>query len=191
VKSSGSLSSGQVYAAFAGLDADFSWQISGDFSFSLKPDQLPELTARENILDDADLRKVEERLAEGIENFILLRLRAYADGEDEKKMESITLAGSFPELDSEIQKAFPEIENLVCTIQAVQFPDYALYQSIKYLYHEYLAQQTTVLMQKNAREAEKRIETRLRLDELARYGELLTQYPVLLQYLALEKNLSD
>ena len=186
IKSSGSLSSGQVYASLAGLEADFSWEISGELAFSLKPALLPELTARENIGDDEGLRKAEERLAERIETFALQRLRAYADN-DEKKMETIGLSGTLPELNSEIQSAFPEVENPDCTIRVVRYPDYALYQSVKALYREYISRQNAVLKPDIAMDAEKRMGMNLRLDELAKYGELLTKYPILLQYLALEK----
>ena len=189
ISTSGRLSSGDVYAALAGLDADFSWGISGELSFSINPDNLPQLSERENFSDDAGLRQAEERLAERIESFALQRLKAYAEGDDDKKMESIILAGSLPELNSDIQSAFPEIENLNCTIQVTRYPDYALYQSVKALYREYLAHQNTVLNQDITGEAEKRIDMRIRLDELARYGELLTKYPILLQYLALEKGI--
>ena len=189
IRNSGSLPSGQVYAALAGLDVDFSWEISGDLSFNLNPDLLPGLIARENISNDAELRKVEEKYAEKIETFALQRLKNYADGENEKRMEAISLTGSLPELNSEIQSAFPEIENLTCTIQIVRYPDHALYQSLKSLYREYINRQNAALKPDIGREAEKRINMNLRLDELAKYGELLTQYPILLEYLALEKGI--
>jgi hypothetical protein len=96
-----------------------------------------------------------------------------------------------PELEREIQRAFPEIINFSCTIQVVRFPDYALYRSVKALYQEYLAQQNIVLSQDITREAERRINTRLRLDELAQYGELLTRFPVLLEYLVIERDLAN
>ena len=189
IRSSGNLSSGQVYAALAGLEADFSWDFSGEFAFSLKPDYLPELAVRENLSDDTDLRKAEERLAERIETFILQRLKSYADSEDEKKMETITLAGSLPDLNREIQEAFPEIENLTCTIHVVRYPDYTLYQSLKALYREYISRQNAILKPGIGGDAEKRINLNIRMEELARYGELLSKYPILLQYLALEKGL--
>ena len=188
IRSSGSLGSGQIYASLAGIEADFSWEINGELSFSLKPEILPELTVRDNITNAEDLRKFEERLAERIGNFALQRVKNYADG-DEKTMESLLISASLPELNAEIQRAFPEIENLDCTIRVVRYPDYALYNSIKALYQEYLARQRAVLRPDINREAEKRIETRIRLDELARYGELLSQYPILLQYMALEKGI--
>jgi len=189
IKNSGSLSSGQVYAELAGLNVDFSWEIAGEFSYTLNPDSLPELTERENISDNAGLQKAEDSLSDRIESFILQRLKVYAGGGDEKKMETITVSGSLPELNSEIQSAFPEIENLDCTLQVTRYPDYALYQSVKELYRQYLATQNAALATDITTEAEKRIDTRTRLDELTSYGELLTKYPILLQYLALEKGL--
>jgi len=187
IRSSGNLSSGQAYAALAGLDADFSWDISGDLGFSIRPDLLPELTSRESIKNNEDLRKAEQILAERIGGFVIQRLNGYADGENEKTMETLALAGSMPELNREIERVFPEIENLSCIFRVARIPDYPLYQSVKALYRDYLAQQSSVLRTDTLIEAEKRIETRMRMDELTHYGELLTKYPVLLQYLALEK----
>jgi len=190
IRSSGTLSSAQVYAAFTGMEADFSWQINGEFTFSIRPEFLPEFTFKENIRDDAALRAAEDRLADRIENLVLLRLKAWSDSDDDKKIESLVLANSLPELNSEVERIFPEIEKFNCTIRAIRFPDYILYLSIKNLYRDYIAQQNAMLRPETTREAEKRIETRLRLDELAKYGELLTQFPVLLEYLALEKDLA-
>ena len=186
IRSSGSLQSGQIYATLAGLEVDFSWEISGELSFNLKPDYLPEYSVRENINDDDGLRKAEENLAIKIENLVLQFLKNYADNADTSKMEAIILASSLPELNSEILKAFPEIENLSCTVQIIRYPDFILYQSVKALYREYIGRQSAVLSQDTGKEAERRINSRIRMDELAQYGELLTRYPILLQYLALE-----
>jgi hypothetical protein len=190
IKSSGNLPSGQVYAALAGLEVDFSWEISGELTFSIRPDCLPEFTSWANIADDAGLRKAEEDLALRIENSALRRLKAYADNDDAEKMESIFFVSSLPELEDEIQQSFPEIENLSCTIQTVRCPDYALFQSVKSLYHVYITRQNSVLSQEITKDAEKRIYSKTRLDELGQMGELLTRYPILMQYLTFEKDLA-
>ena len=189
IRSSGPLSSGQIYAALAGVEADFSWEISGEISFSIRPDALPQLAAREHLRNNDDLRKAEERLAERIENFVLQRLRAFADRDDGEKLEIIRFTGSHPELDAEIQRAFPEIQNLMCTIRVVSFPDYVLYRSLKELYRQYVSLLSAALNPNIAREAEARMNIALRLEELARYGELLTRYPILLNFMALEKGI--
>jgi len=186
---SGSLSSGDVYASIAGLKTDFSWEISGKVNFSLNPDYLPEFTSSQNINDDTGLKNAEESLAERIGSFAVQRLKSYTDSEDGSKMEALALTGSLPELNDAIAAAFPETIQVNCVIQVIRSPDYALYQSVKQLYKEYLAHQTTILTPDVVRESERNIFLRSRMDELTSYGELLTKYPVLLQYLALEKDL--
>jgi len=187
IRSSGVLSSGPVYAALAGVQADFSWEVSGEVSFSIRPESLPALTLRENLRDNDDLRRAEARLAERVENLVLQRLRAFADQEDGQALEIIRFTGTHPELDGEIQAAFPEITNLICTIRVVRFPNYELYRSLRELYREYVSFLTAALNPAMAAEAQERMSMNIRLDELARYGDLLTRYPVLLQFLALER----
>ena len=187
IQSSGKLISGDVYAETAGINADFSWEISGDFSFSLRPDKLPELCATDNITDDQGLRSAEALLAVKINNFVLQRIREYAEAADESKLESLLITGTLPELNSSIEQAFPEIDALVCTIKVVRMPDFSLYQAVKELYKEYLTSQSNALKPGIIRESEYRVDMRNRIEELTRYGELLTKYPILLEYLAMEK----
>ncbi|MCL2070572.1 MAG: hypothetical protein FWH19_06275 [Treponema sp.] len=186
IRTTGSLPSGQVYAELAGLDADFSWEISGELGFNIRPEYLPEISGRENIRDDRALRGFEARLSARLESIVIQRLSEYAESEDDQIIESFIVASELPGLDSEILALIPEIENFYCRITLVRFPDFALYRSLQDLYHEYLAQQHAALSQDITREAERRIATRIRLDELAMYGDLLTRYPILLEFMALE-----
>ena len=188
-RNSGSLPSGQVYLSVAGLEADFSWEVAGEFSFSLRPETLPEITARDSISDDAGLRRAEEDIAARIESLVLTRLRVFADSEDETRLESLMLTGTLPDLNREIERAFPQIENLTCTIRTVRFPDFELYRSVKGLYRDYIQQQSAMLNPSVIRDAERRIESRARIDELTMYGELLTRFPILLEYLVIERDL--
>ena len=190
IRSSGSLKSGDAFASVAGINADFSWDIKGELCFNIKPDSLPEFTVRENIKDNADLRNAEARLAERIGGQVLQKITAFIDNGDESKIESLLFGASIPDLENGIYMAFPEIENLNCTIQVTRYPDFALYRSVRELYQEYLARQNAVLRPGMAIEAENRLQGRIRMEELAKYGELLTKYPILLQYLALEKGIA-
>jgi hypothetical protein len=188
IRSSGRLPSGDVYASLAGLNADFSWEISGDFSFSLRAAGLPALVERENLAGQEDLNALEESLAGRIEAFIVNQIRSLAT--DETKVEGLLLAASIPELDKAVAGAFPDIENFRCLIQTLRYPDYALYRSVRGLYDDYINRQETSLREELTGSAESRIAGRLRFDELSQYGELLTKYPILLQYMALEKGVS-
>ena len=191
ISSSGVLSSGEVYAALAGLEADFSWEISGELGFSVKPEYLPGLTERENISDDEGLRKAEENLAVKLENLVLERLRTYASEDNGEKIEAIIFAGALPELNQDIEMLMPEIENFNCTIHVLRLPDYALYQSVRAIYQDYIARQNELISLDVTQEADKRVNSRFRLEELSQYGELLTKYPILLDFLAVEKGVGD
>jgi hypothetical protein len=180
----GALPWADSYMSLAGITADFSYEITGSLSFTLKPGSLPSLIAAQDLADQAALDGFEERLAEEIEAFAVERLRGYAEGKE--KMGDALGFGSAAWLEEDILGAFPDIENLSCNFHGVRFPDFDLYLSIKALYEDYLERQRVILQRDLASSAGRRIASRLRFDELERYGELLTKYPALLQYLALE-----
>ncbi|MDR2069292.1 MAG: hypothetical protein LBP71_05430 [Spirochaetaceae bacterium] len=185
IQARGSLPSGAVYASAAGLNMDFSYEVAGSFSFTLKAEALPSLLSKQGISDQAGLEAYEAGLAESIEAFAVQRLGAYA-GEGEA-LENIIGTGTLPSLEADILRAFPGIENLSCTIRVIRLPDLALYNLARSVYEEYLTRQEALLKTDVSASAEQHLSARLRYDELEKYGELLTKYPVLLQYLALER----
>jgi hypothetical protein len=179
------LPSGDSYAAFAGLGSDFSWEITGTISFSLDPDKLAEFAAHKNIPDQATLTALEQETAQSIE---LITLRMLTSGEtDSARIENILSGGSDKELEREIADRFPEIRDFSLVIRSAHFPDFALYRHVRLLYEDFLAKQRETVSAALGKKAESRIETQLYFDELERYGELLTKYPVLLKYLAMDK----
>jgi hypothetical protein len=182
-----SLPSGAAYAAFAGLTADFSYDISAEISFSIRPDSLVSLLTDHNIGAPEDLDRLEQSLAGDIEAFILQNFGV--PGEKTGDLEEILRTGSSPVLEQSVAARFPQIENIRCRIKTAVFPDFALYRQIQGLFEVYLAQQREYLGGSLREQAANRIDSRLHFDELERYGELLTKYPVLIRYLALEKGL--
>ncbi|MDR1636890.1 MAG: hypothetical protein LBR93_06090 [Treponema sp.] len=188
----GRLPSGDTYAAFAAstgadIQADFSYELSIDISFSLKAGSLVSLIGENSISGQAELESFQERLGRDIEAFVLRWLNN-PDDNNQDEIPALLAAGSSPRLEGEIAGNFPYIENLICRIGAARFPDYRLYRQLRGLYEEYLAKQREYLSGPSEGNPERRIDSRLRLDELARYGELLTRYPILLEYLNLERN---
>ncbi|MDR2759763.1 MAG: hypothetical protein LBB78_10340 [Spirochaetaceae bacterium] len=180
----GTLPSASTYTSLSGLMADFSYKLSGSLSCTLKPDALPALIVAKNITDEADLRAYENSLAEEIKNFAIQRLSSYV--EDEEKAEELLGLESTDRLQKDIAEAFPDLDNLSCSLYAVHLPDITLYHSVQALSKDYLDRQRYLLQPEINIQADKHLESLLRFDELTRYGELLTKYPVLLQYLAIE-----
>jgi hypothetical protein len=185
-RTGGILPSGDTYMSLTGLEGDFSYELAAVFSFSLKPDSLVSLISGQNIRDQDDLDAFEETLANTIEAFIIRRLRIYM--EDEKNTGEIVGAASIEPLEKDVLTEFPQIEHFSCLIQTAHFPDFSLYYTARSLYEDYLALQRNYLRNDMTRSAEMRLNSQFRFDELTKYGELLTKYPILLQYLSIENN---
>jgi hypothetical protein len=172
------LPSGKTYAAFAGLDDDFSWELRAAFSFTLRPESLAPLVTDYNISSQEELAYQENVIAEQIETFILRRITT-----DEYLLEN----GESPELEREIQGQFPLITHFSLKIKSAQLPDFTLYRQAQGLYKDYVAFQKDFMSGDLREKAKNRVESYQRFGELEQYGALLTKYPILLDYLALER----
>ena len=185
VTADGVLPQGETYSSFAGLKISFSWRISGSVSFSVNPEMLPLLVKESGLVDQAALDAYTTRLGSRLASFIEQRLSYYCVQRD--VVEEISAGGTYKKLDDDISAAFPYISRIYCSFTVKQFPNYDLYESAKSLYDDYTAHQRYILNNEIRYNAAERINSQFRLDELSKYGDLLTKYPVLLDYLKLEK----
>lgn len=186
-----SLPSANTYASFSGMGTvmDFSYEISGSFSFLLNAETLPSLVEKNIINDNYSLQMYVNSLAEKISSNIVQQLQSYSADPDFLK----TFLGNPlpPDFTNTVQSRFPEITDFSCSIYNVDYPDLDLYLSAKNLYQNYLARQGEILTEQAAAETARINSAQQRYDELKRYGELLSEYPVLIQYLAIEKGLDE
>jgi hypothetical protein len=179
----GTLPSGNSYATFAGLiTSDFTWDLKGEISFTIDPDKLVDLVMRHNIDDQEALNTYLYDTAQNIKNLIL---RTLSSAETER-LEKLLSESSDPLMEQEIRSLYPEIKDFYFVINLAKFPDFVLYSQVRMLYEEFLSKQREFVSAAFTTRAETHIETQLHFLELERYGELLTKYPVLLDYLALE-----
>jgi hypothetical protein len=180
------LPSGKTYAAFAGIGETFSWEIRATFVFSLRPESLISLVAENNIGTQDDLREYQNNLAGQIDAYILRRINT--DDTFYRQIEELLKNGEDKELEQEIERQFPAITRFSLKIKSAQFPDFDLYQQVKMLYEGYTAIQKEIISTELREKAKNRLESYRRFDELEQYGALITKYPLLLDYLALEKS---
>ncbi|MDR1469821.1 MAG: hypothetical protein LBT00_11065 [Spirochaetaceae bacterium] len=173
---SGALSSGDAYKTFV-KNANFAWKLGLTYRFSIKPDHLPALVRDKGIENDEDLETYEADVASGIES------RAHRFAVTRELFENL----SSPALENEIRAAFPEIEFLEFRWRPLVTPDFALYEAGKALYDQYVERQKALLEPNAVEEAVRTVTNQFRFDELERYGELLSKYPSLLDYIQLEK----
>ena len=72
------------------------------------------------------------------------------------------------------------------SVRSIKVPDVDLYQDAKAKYRTFLANTNSSLNQALERESAARAETELRIESLERYGQLITKYPKLIDFLAVE-----
>jgi hypothetical protein len=179
------LPSGDIYAAFAGLGANFSWELRALVSFSINPDRLVSIVSAHNLKDQASLEAYLWNTAQNIENLIL---RTFSSAEiDIIRLENVMAGKRDVELEREIAVSYPEIRDFLLTIQSAKFPDFILYREVRLLYEDYLKKQRELVTAGFSRMVENHITAQLHFEELERYGELLTKFPILLEYLSLEQ----
>jgi len=181
-----SLPSGEIYANFIGLsNADFSWKLNGELGFRLDADMLIPVVTQNNLSTQEDLDAYLRSSAQNIEN-LLLRLLS-SQGTDSTRLEHLMSGNPDADLEREIKENFPEICDFSIKIQSAKYPDFVLYRQLRLIYENYLASQRDYVVSSFGKRAENFLESQLRLEELEKYGELLTKYPILLDYMALEK----
>jgi hypothetical protein len=180
----GTLPSAGVYASFSGIDVDFSYEFTAILSFSIGPESLIPLIGERNIMGQDELNTYTGSLAGEIEGFIQGWLRHA--GEDGKELALILETGSSPKLEEEIRRTFPQTAGLSCRVEAIHFPDFALYSQLRDLYTDYIAGQREHIAKARNESSARHVDFQFRVDELSRYGDLLTKYPILLEYLKLE-----
>jgi len=183
------LPSGDTYAAFLGLtNADFSWNLKGEIAFNLKPEYLVRIAELHNLSSQDDLKNYMEKTAADIENIILRNLTSISSADDSERVEHILSGNTDKLMEQEIRAAFPEINEFAFNIHLAKIPDFVLYRQLRLLYEEFMTRQREYITSEFGRRVENHIEAQLRINELERYGELLTKFPVLLDYLQLEQN---
>ena len=187
INARGVLPSGNVYAVFAGDQVDFNWEFNATFSFTLKSEALVSLADAHNLHTQEELDLFQQNVADGIEAFITRYLNSPVSADELENL----YEGSSHALEKQVLEQFPSVENFSCLVKSVRLPDFILYREIRDLYEDFIAAQRELTAATLEQKAEDRINSRLRMNELERYGELLTRYPILLQYLTLPRGAAE
>ena len=184
VSARGVLPLSDVYTRFTGMSGEFSWELSASFSFSLAPDAIIPLVATYNIATQEELDRHVNEMAERLEAFILIRMNyseAFA-----LALEALLIDHESPVFTQEILRHFPHIRNFSFVIRSAQLPDFALYSMARDLYEEFIAMQREHITILTDEQAISRAQMFNRIEELGLIGELLSRYPILIDYLPLE-----
>jgi hypothetical protein len=181
----GTLPSAELYASMLDSPGHFDYMIEGSLSFLVDPTALPGLLDSGLIMDQPSLLAWNDRTAEEMADFVARRLRQYA--EDPAELDMILATGATPRIIAELERTFPALESISLRVRVADFPDFTLYRHAAALYESYLERKRLAVENVLQAEAAAGAKSKLRFEELEKYGELLTKFPILLEYLAVEK----
>lgn len=190
VSAEGTLPSGTLYSGMFEGNPDFSWKIALNISGRPKASALPDLVGRLNIKDQA-----------GLEGWTKERLQAVADASGRSAIaaamanpgEWATVSADPAKLAERIASDFspeklPDIEVLSIKPEMLRFPDFSLYALAAKTYEEYQTRRSSLLAKTAASEADSSVSEYLQIERFARWGEVLTKYPILIDFLAVARD---
>ncbi len=185
----GTLPSGNIYSQVMPGNPNFSYSISLAITYSLSKDfiieslnkkgnnVIPDQSGIDNFFIETD-RQIESILKNHIENGFL------ASAESNQSNTDIEKNIFFPDLLKSIitSNIFGiEINELVVIDRS--FPDINLYRTAEKQYREISNDRKKFLLESELKSAGIEADLEKRLETLEKYGELLTKYPILLEYL--------
>ncbi|MBU0935299.1 MAG: hypothetical protein KKI09_04175 [Spirochaetes bacterium] len=184
VQVSGELPSAAVYSEFLAGQPDFSWEVSLRIAAGIRPQSLPTLVSQFGITDEAALRAyLDTELVRAAEDVRSLLIAAASDPARIQELLEGSLSADFIEL---IQQLRPQLQVQEATVVSARVPDLAIYHSARDLYNQYIHSYQALVEPALAAASSRAVEDQVRMTSLRRYGELLTEFPVLVEYLALE-----
>lgn len=189
IMSEGTLPSGALYADVIDGNPDFKWKIGGTVSATVNPTRLPSLVRDEGINDQAGLDAwIERRIESLIEKEIRETLTvAISDGSN--AVEGLSDFIALGELIAEkiLAAGSGDLSAVSLTISSLSIPDIDLYRLARTTYLAYLEEKTRLYAKTSTEEAGLAVSDRYTIDRFEKWGELLTKYPILIEFLALTK----
>ncbi len=184
---SGTLPSADAYAGVLDGNPDFSYRFEIEASYLIDPEALPGLVI-ENELTPERLPEWYDTVSAGMQAIASKVIsEAFAEGRIDPAGGMAASSFVAERLESEIGREFPAVTLIDLVPRRIAFPDAELYRTGKQLYLSAMEAKRDALAESAVESARLRITTEDRIERLREYGELFTEYPILLQYLAIEQ----
>ncbi len=173
------LPSGELYASEMAGNPDFSFSVKFAATYKIKEDSLYGM-ATSGVLGDDGLSSFYAEVKEKIQNAAASLL-----GEEMAK----TMTGnSFSQkaledgVKNRIQGQLADVEIISFETVEAKFPDIELYKAAKAKYMENMEKKQAIAAQQEKETTDFNSKIDQRIELLKKYGELLTQYPILIEY---------
>lgn len=182
VRSSGQLPSGDLYRRYLEGEVDFSYTVELRLQFRVRPELLPGLVAGERLVPE-ELDSWYAMHADTIAQRGLDILNEYFAGLETDGVFSLSRFGAH--VRTAVEREFPQLEILQLTPVQVRLPDLQLYAAARAVYFDVVAARSEATAAAAFQAAGEEVRRESRLAILRRYGEVLKEYPILLEYFAM------
>lgn len=179
----GILPSGELYSSVLPQNPDFSYKIDFSISYLLNKDVLPKLLSEGTINAD----KTEDFYSHIESEFVKIIKKSCTDYFNQNY---VINSNSYLDLESIILEKFNQRYSYILTrnltISYINFPDLQLYNKSKDLYYQILDKRKEAEIATEKWVIESKINMDTKLEILSKYGELLSKYPILIDYFSLD-----
>lgn len=180
VTTAGSLPSGSLYSKLLEGNPDFSWKIGISLTARLQADRLPTLVKELHIEDQSALdnwmeQQINSLCAQAAED--LIHKTVNAESGNHRDLAKL--------IRDAIQEATPDFEIMQVSLSSVTLPDVTLYLDAAKTWEAFQTNRRVLLAETAKQESGRSLTEYMELERLAKVGELLTKYPILIEYLAI------
>lgn len=176
----GNLPSAEVYRTILEDRPDFSFEIRGSVRFRLRAEELPVLSQDEGLRPDtlpAFQSELSDRISAEAQGFIT---RQIVSGEP------VIPPGLLADaLSAHLSERFARVDIMAVTVNSVQVPDFELFTQARSLFLSAAEADRDAVVAGASARAIRRDRSEQMQQALRSYGELLTEFPVLLEYFEL------
>lgn len=189
VSVTGSLPSADIYRTMLEGSPDFSWKLDFTVTSRIDPQTLPLLVEKNAVHDQASLASLADtslsRMAYEAGNSLVSEFSRdpslfRASGTDRsalaKRVMELIATGNVK-----------GIEVVAVDVSNARFPDFALYDLAAKTYADYQGRRATTMAETAKKQARDSIADYLEIERFSALGEVLTKYPILIDYLAVTK----
>ncbi len=183
---SGSLPSADIYSPMLEGKPDFDYSCTVSVEVQLKQSALPSFVRRTNALGQDELNTylntTAEEAAKDIVNYVLLQQK-------NTDISSLSLNYDYAAINKHLQSLskYADISIDSVTIQTLKLPDIELYMLAKEAYFTYQEKVRASLASLTNEQSVVSAEDYLQIERFSRWGKVLEDYPILIDFIAVSK----
>ncbi len=184
VVSEGQLPSGNLYSSILSGNPDFAYRISFSISYTVNSSRLPELFKNGSSYAEnpEEWYREKDKIIESEGNkFIASLKKSSGTASDSSEIEK--------KLGDHLISSLNDITVTALTLNEYNIPDMDLYNEAKRQYLNLVKNKENLIIESESRSAKDNADLERQLELLEKYGELLTKYPILLDYIKLNPDM--